>query len=144
MRARMEWRLVCIAPKLWKESPPLLTSPADSCTSTSNDSVQWKTTGQAPSCAIYDADNNVFHYGNVVERNANMSPLTLTMDANINGFTVCMSRMSPAEMFETLPVSMGAVLPCQNNYGGKCPHCPHYPMLPPPMQDYKYGAAKHK
>ena len=54
-----------------------------------------------------------------------MSLLTLTMDANINGFTACVSRMSPVEMFEKLPVRMRAVPPCQNNYGGKCPHCPH-------------------
>ena len=41
-------------------------------------------------------------------------------------------KISPAEMFEKLPVSMGALPPCQNNWGGgggggggKCPHCPH-------------------
>ncbi len=52
-----------------------------------------------------------------------MSLLTLTMDAN--SLTVCVSQMSPVEIFQKLPVNMGAVPKCQNNYGGKCPHCPN-------------------
>ena len=44
--AWMEWRLVRIAVKLWKESPPLLTSPADPCTSAANDSVQQVSNGK--------------------------------------------------------------------------------------------------
>ena len=37
---------VRIAAKLWKESPPLLTSPADPCTSGANDSVQQVSNGK--------------------------------------------------------------------------------------------------